>query len=118
MLDTAALKAHMLSKQAAIEEYPFGPDSMVPKVGGKMFALLALEADPPRMSLKCDLIDIQLLRDRYAAIQPPPYMSKQHWIMVIVDGTIPDDDVLQLIDNSYALVRKGLSRAVRQQLGL
>jgi predicted DNA-binding protein (MmcQ/YjbR family) len=112
-MDQLALRAYLLGKPGAVEDYPFGADALVPKVGGKMFALLALTADPPRISLKCDPIDAQFLRDQYPAVQPGYHMNKQHWNTVVVDGSIPEPELLRMIDESYRLVVKGLPRAMR-----
>ncbi|MDX2139627.1 MAG: MmcQ/YjbR family DNA-binding protein [Chloroflexota bacterium] len=103
-----------MSKARVTEEFPFGEDPVY-KVAGKMFALIPL-GEPLSISLKCDPKLVPILRETYAAVTVAPYMSKTHWNRVRVDGTIADDEVLEMIDNSYALVVKGLPKAVRDSL--
>lgn len=112
-VDEQALREYVLGKPGAVEEYPFGPDAMVPKVGGKMFALIAVGSQPPRISLKCDPIDAQFLRDQYDAVQPGYHLNKQHWNTVTVDGSVPQAELLRMIDESYRLVVNSLPRAKR-----
>ena len=101
-------RAHCLAKKGATEGTPFGPDNIVFKVGGKMFALLAFEEVPPRANLKCDP-DLALeLRDRYEQVEPGYHMNKKHWNTVVLDGVIPDHEVREMIDHSYELVARKL----------
>ncbi len=109
-----ALKAHCLSKQGAFEDFPFGEDPVY-KVEGKMFALL-VEATPARIVLKCDPRLVPVLRETYPAVTAPAYFDKNHWNQVVVDGSISDPEVLEMIDQSYALVVKGLTKAARARL--
>lgn len=98
------------------EEQPFGPGALVYKVRGKMFALVSPET-PPRVSLKCNPVLATMLRETYPAVIPGYHLSKRHWNTVILDGTIPDSEVLEWIDHSYDLVVKGLPKRDRQELG-
>jgi predicted DNA-binding protein (MmcQ/YjbR family) len=116
MYDRETLRSYLLGQPGAEETFPFGPIPLVAKVGGKMFALLPLDADPPTVSLKCDPDKAEFLRDTYTAIQPGYHLNKRHWITVTVDDTIDHALVTELIDESYRLVVKGLPRAVRQQI--
>lgn len=115
-MDIAALRAYLLARPGANEDYPFGPEPLVLKVAGKMFALLALQDAPPRISLKCDPLHAQLLREQYPAVQPGYHLDKRHWISVTLDGSISEEELRALIDESYRLVVKGLSKAQRRQL--
>jgi predicted DNA-binding protein (MmcQ/YjbR family) len=110
------LRACLIGKKGATEERPFGPEALVFKVMGKMFALVAWEEIPLRITLKCDPDDALALRDQYKAVQPGYYMSKRHWNTITLDGSIHNEDILRMIDDSYALVVKGLKKAVRQEL--
>jgi predicted DNA-binding protein (MmcQ/YjbR family) len=83
------------------------------KVGGKMFALIVLEEDPLRINLKCDPEKALVLRDCFAAVISGYHMHKRHWNTVILDDSIPDDVVYAMIDDSHALVVKGLPKASR-----
>ena len=116
MLDREALRAHCLAQKAAVAEFPFGPEAEVFKVMGKMFALIPTDDDPPTISLKCDPVLAEMLRQTYPAVIPGYHLNKRHWNTVTSDGTVPDDEVLEMIDNSYALVVKGLKKADRERL--
>ena len=89
-MDLAQFREYCLSKPRATEGTPFGPDVLVFKVGGKMFALAALDEVPTAANLKCDP-DLALeLRDRYEQVQPGYHMNKKHWNTVEIDSEIPD----------------------------
>jgi predicted DNA-binding protein (MmcQ/YjbR family) len=104
------------AKPGAVEDYPFGDEVAVFKVAGKMFALVPLGEAPGSVSLKCDPDFATSLRDRYAAITPGYHLSKRHWNTVTLDGSVPGEEVLELIDHSYDLVVARLTRAQRDQL--
>ncbi|MBW2085065.1 MAG: MmcQ/YjbR family DNA-binding protein [Deltaproteobacteria bacterium] len=110
------LRTYLLKKPGATEEYPFGPEAMVFKVKGKMFALIAWAENPLRLSLKCDPDLAQALREVYQAVRPAYYMNKKHWNTVVLDNSIPEDEILTMIDDSYDLVVKGLKKADREKL--
>ena len=106
-------RAYCLGKKGTTESSPFGPEHIVFKVGGKMFALLALDEVPTRVNLKCDP-DLALdLRDRYEQVEPGYHMNKKHWNTVVLDGVIPDPEVRKMIDHSYDLVVQSLPKAKR-----
>jgi predicted DNA-binding protein (MmcQ/YjbR family) len=115
-MDFETLRAYLLQKPGATEDTPFGPDTLVIKAADKMFALIAFQEQPLRVSLKCDPTHAELLRSTYAAVQPGYYLNKRHWNTITLDGSIPEDVFLMMIDESYQLVVKGLSKAARQQL--
>jgi predicted DNA-binding protein (MmcQ/YjbR family) len=105
-MNAESFRAHCLQKKGATEGAPFGPDNIVFKVGGKMFALLALDEVPTAVNLKCDP-DLALeLRDRYEQVTAGYHMNKKHWNTVVLDGVIPDREVNKMIDHSYELVAK------------
>ena len=115
-MDLAQFREYCLSKPRATEGTPFGPDVLVFKVRGKMFALAALEEVPTTVNLKCDP-DLALeLRDRYEQIQPGYHMNKKHWNTVEIESGIPDAEVREMIDHSYELVTKSLPKAERKKL--
>lgn len=114
-MNRAELVAYLLSRKGATVEQPFGPEADVFKVMGKMFALIPTD-DPLRVSLKCDPAFAVILRDTYPAVTPAYHMSKIHWNGIAVDGSIADDEIEEWIDDSYALVVKGLTRAKRAEL--
>jgi predicted DNA-binding protein (MmcQ/YjbR family) len=112
-MDLAEFREYCLSKPSATEDTPFGPDVLVFKVGGKMFALATLEEVPTTVNLKCDP-DLALdLRDRYEQVRPGYHMNKKHWNTIDIQGGIPDSEVRKMIDHSYELVAKSLPKAAR-----
>jgi predicted DNA-binding protein (MmcQ/YjbR family) len=114
-MNVESFRDYCLNKVAATEGAPFGPDNIVFKVEGKMFALLALDEVPPRVNLKCDP-DLALeLRDRYEQVRPGYHMNKKHWNTVLLDGVIPEKEVKEMIDHSYDLVVESLPKAKRQR---
>ncbi|MCZ9351264.1 MmcQ/YjbR family DNA-binding protein [Streptomyces mutabilis] len=111
------LRDFCLSFNAAVEDFPFGPEISVFKVLGKMFALSFLDGDPLTVNLKCDPDDaIRLRGDHPGLIVPGWHMNKRHWNTVTVDGGLPDRLVRELVEDSYDLVVAGLPRAERLRL--
>ena len=109
-MDLAEFREYCLTKPGATEGTPFGPDVLVFKVSGKMFALAAPDELPATVNLKCDL-DLALdLRDRYEQIRPGYHMNKKHWNTVEIENGIPDAELRKMIDHSYELVIKRLPK--------
>lgn len=115
-MNLKTLSSYLLAKKGVTEETPFGPEALVFKVMGKMFALVAWENDPLTVTLKCEPGQALFLRDVYAAVRPGYHMNKTHWNTVTLDGTIPEAELLGMIDDSYALVVKSLTRDQRDEL--
>ena len=115
-MDYREAKDYLLGKPEAIEEYPFYPDVLVPKVRGKMFATLSETDGVGEMNLKCDPDEALALRDIFPAVKPGYHMNKMHWNTVTLDGSIPPNEVKRMIDNSYLLVVSNLSRLDRTAL--
>ncbi|ANW20275.1 MmcQ/YjbR family DNA-binding protein [Streptomyces clavuligerus] len=111
----SGIRAFCLDFNDAVEEFPFGPETSVFKVAGKMFALGALDAAPLRLNLKCEPEIALRLRAEYPAIVPGWHMNKRHWNTVTVPE-LPARMVEELIEDSYDLVVAGLPRAVRLRL--
>jgi predicted DNA-binding protein (MmcQ/YjbR family) len=99
------LRHRCLAMPGAVEEYPFGPTASVFKVGGKIFAIASLAADPLTVSLKCEPEISELLRAGHDAIAPGYHLNKRHWITVTIGRDAPDALVRDLIEDSYDLVR-------------
>jgi predicted DNA-binding protein (MmcQ/YjbR family) len=116
-MDDTHLRAYVLAKRGAEGGYPFGPGAFVVKVGGKMFALLSEGDDPPTISLKVDPDEGELLRGQYPTIIPGYHLNKRHWITATIDGGLPPDLLPGLVDDSYDLVVKSLTRAQRDAIG-
>lgn len=115
-MDFQQIKSYLLSKLGGKETYPFGPDPMVAKVGGKIFAFVAIDADPCRITLKCDPADALIQRSMYDAIQPGYHMNKEHWNTITLDQTLPNELLYQLVDDSYNLVFSKLKKKMRDSL--
>jgi predicted DNA-binding protein (MmcQ/YjbR family) len=104
------------ARPGSAEDYPFGDGVAVFKVAGRMFALVSLDEPPGTVSLKCDPALADGLRARYAAITPGYHLNKRHWNTVVLDGSVPEEELLDLIDHSYELVVAGLTRTQRETL--
>lgn len=98
------LREYCLSKPGAEETLPFGPDTLVFKVNGKMFLLTGLDADPLQFNVKCDPDKAAELREEYSCVLPGYHMSKKHWNTIVVDGSVPTKQLKEWIDDSYDLV--------------
>ncbi len=116
-MDATELRAWCLQHGGAIEDFPFGPETSVFKVAGKIFALSALESTQLAVSLKCEPDLAVALRDSYPAIRPGYHLNKRHWNTVTLDDTLPDELVRDLIEDSYDLVVSALSKRLREELG-
>ena len=104
-MDLEQLREYTLSKPDAEETLPFGPDTLVYKVNGKMFLLTSFDSFPLQFNVKCDP-DLALeLREQYAAVIPGWHMNKKHWNTIIIDGSISNKELQKMIDHSYDLVR-------------
>lgn len=104
------------SLPGSVEDYPFGDGVAVFKVGARMFALVSLEGDPGSVNLKCDPALALELRARYSAVRPGYHQDQRHWNTVDLDESIGDDELREMIDNSYALVLAGLPRAQKANI--
>ena len=116
-MKAAALKRRCLAFPGAVEEFPFGPETSVFKVAGKLFALSALEAEPLRVSLKCEPDLADRLREAHAEIVPGYHLNKRHWNTVALDGSLADDMVEAMLEDSYDLVVDGLPKRTQRELG-
>ena len=105
------------TKPGSAEDYPFGDEVAVFKVAGKMFALVPLGPPPGSVSLKCDPGLAADLRGRYAGVTPGYHLNKRHWNTVLCDGALPDQMVIDMLEDSYDLVVEGLPRRTRERLG-
>jgi predicted DNA-binding protein (MmcQ/YjbR family) len=115
-MESDAFRDYCLAKAGVTEETPFGPDDLVFKVAGKMFALLAIEGVPAACNLKCDPDRALELRDRYEQIRPGYHMNKKHWNTVELGTGVPEAEVRKMIDHSYELVVQSLPKKLREQL--
>ncbi len=102
----------------ARERFPFSPELSVFFVEERMFALSALDDRPLAVSLKCDPEHSLYLRDTYPAITAGYHLNKRHWNTVVLDGSVPDDLVTDLVHESYDLVVAGLPKYRRERLAV
>jgi predicted DNA-binding protein (MmcQ/YjbR family) len=109
-LNIESFRSFCLSKKGVTEEFPFGEDTLVYKVMGKIFALTDLESFES-INLKCDPENGVQLREQFASVLPGYHMNKKHWITVLMDGSIPDQLIRQWIGDSYQLVVATLSKS-------
>ena len=98
------------------EEFPFGPQTSAFKVAGRIFALSRLAEDPVRVSLKCDPRLAEQLRVTYSAVTAGYHLNKRHWNTVLIDGSLPDALIADMVEDSYDLVVSALPRARRRAL--
>lgn len=110
------LQTLLLDQVAATQDTPFGPDVLVYRVCGKMFALLAWQDDPMRLNVKCDPVEAEFLRDQFPAVLPGYHMNKKHWNTLVLDGSLDWDFVRAQVHNSYDLIVKGLKKSEREAL--
>ena len=109
------LQQYCLAKTGAEETLPFGPDTLVYKVGGKAFLLTSLDAEDLRFNVKCDPDLAQELREQYDCVQPGFHMNKKHWNTIIADGSVSVKILKEWIDHSYNLVVNSLPKKLREQ---
>ncbi|MCX6325090.1 MAG: MmcQ/YjbR family DNA-binding protein [Bacteroidia bacterium] len=102
-MNIETLREYCISKKDATESFPFGDDTLVFKTGGKIFALVNLDGDLS-INLKCDPVLAIDLRERHSSVTPGYHMNKKHWNTVLLDGSVPDKDVISWIDHSYYLI--------------
>ena len=101
---------YCVSKKGVSESFPFGVDILVFKVCAKMFALCAIDGVPCKVNLKCDPDWSSELREEHIDILPGIHMNKTHWNTVNLEGSLDNKLILKLIDHSYDLVVKSLSK--------
>ena len=117
-MDGKALRRLCLGFTGAEETFPFGPETSVFKVAGKIFTLSHLGGDPLRVSVKCEPPLAEELRAAHPAITPGYHLNKRHWNTIVIDGSLPEPMIADMIEDSYDLVLSGLSRARRRALGV
>ncbi|HQW45225.1 MAG: MmcQ/YjbR family DNA-binding protein [Chitinophagaceae bacterium] len=109
-MNAESLHEYCLSKPGAEETLPFGPDTVVYKVGGKVFLLSGLDSEELRFNVKCDPEKAIELREEFSCVLPGYHMNKKHWNTIVVDGSVSTKQLKEWIDHSYELVTGGLSK--------
>ncbi|MEE4197612.1 MAG: MmcQ/YjbR family DNA-binding protein [Bacteroidales bacterium] len=116
MINIEDFRNYCLAKKGVTEAFPFDESTLVFKVMGKMFALTDTE-EAFRINLKCEPEKAVILREQYPGTVLPGYhMNKKHWNLIIINGKIPDPQILQWVDDSYRLVCEKLTKEQQQVL--
>jgi predicted DNA-binding protein (MmcQ/YjbR family) len=115
-MQATELRDICLSFPGAQETFPFGPETSVFKVAGKVFALSRLAEPQLRVSLKCEPGLAEQLREAHAAVLPGYHLNKRHWNTVVIDGSLPDEMIADMVEDSYDLIVSALSRARQRAL--
>lgn len=116
-MDIISAREYCISLPHTEETFPFGNDHLVLKVGGKMYAIIALDGDST-IALKCDPELAVTLREQYPEVQPGYHLHKKHWNTVLLNDRIADSIIREWILMSYQLTIQGLTKKIRQELGL
>lgn len=111
------LRAHCLAFPGAAETFPFGPETSVFKVEGKMFALSRLTGSPLTVSVKCEPALAEQLRQMHPAVTPGYHLNKKHWNTVVLDGSVTDQLVKDMVEDSYDLIVSRLPASRQRALG-
>jgi predicted DNA-binding protein (MmcQ/YjbR family) len=109
-------RSYFLSLPEALEDFPFSSDTPVFKIKSKMFGFLRYKEGVGHINLKCKPEEAMVMRDIFESVIPGYHMNKEHWNTVILDGTVPREEIESMIDTSYALVVKNLTKADRLRL--
>ena len=105
-MDIEQLRDYCLSKPHCQEGFPFGPETLVFKVNGKLFLLVSLDKDQLQFNVKCNPLLAEELREQYSCVLPGYHMNKKHWNTILVDGSVTNNLLRNWIDHSYELVSK------------
>lgn len=96
--------------------YPFGPDALVYKIRGKMFAYTSQSSNQPFVTLKCTPQDVEVLTSEFSSIRPGYHMNKRHWISITLNGDVDSNMLEELCERSYRLVVSQLKKTERMAL--
>jgi predicted DNA-binding protein (MmcQ/YjbR family) len=113
-MDLETLRNYCLALPAVTEELPFGPDTLVFKVCGRMFALTGLDEFVTSVNLKCDPEYAIELREQYNGVNPGWHMNKIHWNTVMCNDDVPQKLIFELIDHSYKLITSKLTKKEKE----
>jgi predicted DNA-binding protein (MmcQ/YjbR family) len=113
------LRTYCLSKNAVTEGFPFGPETLVFKIGDKIFLLTGLDNHPLSFNVKCDPEWAVELREQYPhSVIPGYHMNKKHWNTIIMNGELNASQIKDFIDHSYNIVLESLPKKIREQLSM
>ena len=105
-MNIESVRDYCLSKPNVEEVFPFGPDVLVYKVGGKIFLLCNMYGEPFQFNVKCNPEKAEELRETYPGVKPGYHMNKKHWNTIVPDGSMGWELIKEWIDHSYQLVKK------------
>ena len=109
-------RSFFLSLPEALEVFPFNPETPVFKVKSKMFGFLRYKESTGHINLKCKPEEAMIIRDIFKSVLPGYHMNKEHWNTVVLDGSVPEEEIKKMIETSYTLVVKNLKKSDRLQL--
>ena len=109
-------RTYFLSLPESLEDFPFGPDTPVFKIKKKMFGFLRHKNGIAHINLKCKPEEAMVIRDIFEAVIPGYHMNKEHWNTVILNGTVPREEIEKMIDTSYSLVVGNIRKSDRLAL--
>lgn len=112
LTEFAVVRDCCLAQPGSREDFPFGPDIYVYKSNDKVFAILTEREHQVRINLKADPTEALMLRQMFSAVTPGYHMNKKHWNTLLLDGTIPDNEVVRQIEQSWLLVQPKRRRAL------
>jgi predicted DNA-binding protein (MmcQ/YjbR family) len=115
-MNIESLREYCLKKPETTESFPFGEDTLVFKVAGKIFLLAGLDEIPLRINLKCDPEKAIELREKYDSVLPGYHMNKTYWNTIIADGSFPRKELMEWIDDSYTLVVNSLKKSDKERI--
>jgi predicted DNA-binding protein (MmcQ/YjbR family) len=115
-MNIETLREYCLSKKAITEDFPFGEDTLVFRVMNKIFLLVSLSSSPLQFNAKCNPDKAIELREQYEAVQPGYHMNKKHWNTIIMDGSLSNAQLKEMIDDSYYLIVQSLPKTERENL--
>lgn len=116
-MNVESVREYCLKMKSCTESFPFDETTLVMKVAGKMFSLINLDENPS-VNLKCDPEKAIELREEFDAVLPGYHMNKEHWNTILLNGTVPDREIRQWIDDSWHLVVEKLPKSVKKEYGL
>ncbi|OEU51135.1 MAG: hypothetical protein BA866_06100 [Desulfobulbaceae bacterium S5133MH15] len=115
-MEKKSIEKHLANFRGSENSYPFGPEALVYKVMGKMFALVSQNEEIPRVTLKCILEDGAFLVGQFESVIPGYYMNKKHWITISLTGELSKEMLIDIANNSYKLVVSKLTRKDKEKL--
>jgi predicted DNA-binding protein (MmcQ/YjbR family) len=115
-MNIESISEYCRKKKGVTEDFPFDEDTLAIRVMNKIFLLASLEKIPLQINLKCEPEYAVELREQYDAVQPGFHMNKSHWNTVLIDGSIPNNELKEMIDHSYEQVVKGLKKSDKEKL--